>query len=164
MSRFILVLVTLTASLSAHGVCSRSFFDNTTYHISVNPINDLGDVPTAGRMEFITGFNRAGFMPRGKLLWAQDVYEGTGTTVFVGGANKDKTRLFSRRNKRNCFVSINMAGTSTSNGFSWTLAASGFASLASVSSEAPDIISLSNAVVTYAGYEEWADVIVTRLQ
>ena len=162
--RLFVLAVALLCSVPTYAVCTRSFFDNTSYHISVSPLDKIADVTGAGRMEFITGFNKAGIMPWSKLVWAYDTFESAPTTVYLGWANRNSTRLFSRRNKRNCFVTINIGGVSSVNGFYWSVAASGFASLATAVAEAPDMIHLNNAVVTYAGTTEWADVVITRLK
>lgn len=163
MYKFLLVSAMLALSIPAHAVCTRGYFDNTLYHIDVTPREEVAGSETVGKLEFITGFNRFGIMPPTKLLWAYD-FLGYDTSVYMGSANRDLTRLSSRRFKRSCLVSIKMSGKTPGNNYAWSFYANGFASLASVDAEAPDIMVLPDARVTYAGYTEWADVVVTRLK
>jgi hypothetical protein len=149
---------------TAFALCDRSDFDNTLYSIEIAPLEDISGVQTAGRMTFLTKFNKLGYMRARDYIWGYDTYEGSGGVGIYGGtANSDKTRLSATKFKRSCYVSLKMEGVSPVNGYAWRLASSGYASMASVVDGAPDVVYLHNSTITYAGSTEWAVVVLTRI-
>jgi len=150
---------------TAFALCDRSDFDSTLYSLEIAPLEDIQGVQSAGRMTFLTSFNRYGYLTARNYIWGYDTYEGSaGVGIFGGKANKDKTRLSAQKYKQSCYVSLKMEGVSPVNGYSWRLASSGYASMASVVDEAPDVLYLHNSTITYAGTTEWATVVLTRIQ
>lgn len=150
---------------TAFAICDRSDFDSTLYSLEIAPLEDIAGVQTAGRMTFLTSFNSYGYLTARNYIWGYDTYEGSdGVGIYGGKANRDKTRLSARKYKQSCYVSLKMEGVSPVNGYAWQLAASGYASMASVVNEAPDVVYLHNSTITYAGATEWATVVMTRVR
>ena len=162
------VITALCLSLfasTAFAICERSDFAKTLYALEIAPLEDVAGVPTAGRMDFILKFNKDGSLLARNYVWGWDTYESSGGVgIYVGKANKHRTRLSAIQLRKSCYVSLNMEGVSPINGYTWTLASSGYASMASVVDAAPDVVYLHNSLITYAGSSEWATVVLTRIQ
>jgi hypothetical protein len=172
----LLILCLSVASGHAQALCTTDNFDKKLYAVEVSPITymftdeenegGLGRAD-AGRMQFILGFNKQGILLANQLVWAYDIFEQYGTGVYLGSANKTLTKFKAKKSLRGCFVDFKMAGVSNLNGYSWSVAADGFASMASAlytGSDTPDYFVLDNAAVSYAGKAEWATVSFTRIK
>lgn len=172
----LLILCLSVVSGHAQAICTTDNFDKKLYSVEVSPItymftdeDNVGGLgrADAGRMQFILGFNKNGILLANQLLWAYDIFEQYGTGVYLGTANKTLTKFKAKKGRRGCFVDFKMSGVSNGNGYSWSVYADGFASMASAiytGSDTPDYFVLDNAAVSYAGKTEWATVSFTRLK
>ena len=160
-----LLLATLLPGLS-WGICTKAYFDNTIWHIAMNPYEDVAGVSQAGKMMFMTGFNKSGKMPASKYLYGIDFFEGGAEGSPLIRPQKKYTQMNAQELQRGCYVYIKISGYSPSAGYAFQVIADGFASMSmsDSSKDAPDLMVLNNAQVTYAGSTEYGELIVTRIK
>lgn len=161
----ILLLMALTPSLT-WGICNKAYFDNTIWHIAMNPYEHVAGVPRAGQMMFMTGFTKRGNMPGSKYFYGIDFFEGSSAGSPLIRANKNVTYMNAFKLQRGCYIVIQISGYTPLNGYSFEVFADGFASMSMSDSsrDAPDLIVMNNAQVTYAGSTEYGELIVTRVK